>query len=329
MSIDRIPLEDLTEAKVDGGGAFDVLMQAAKSHLDQEFKLNRIRGPEYSTVYLGAMESVLQYAVQFLIEGRKAALEAELIAQQILLTQAEVEKAQAQVLLIQQQTANALAEHALITQNADKIAAEIRNLDANTSLVILNHDKVPVEIDHILAQISLTEANILKIPAETAHVEAQTELVEGQISKIPSELLHLESQTSLIEQQTVNAVTENTTMLKQQCKLDAEFDLLKAQELKTGAETTVLTHKAITEQAQVSSAGVDPDSVIGKQKQLYQAQTDGFARDAEQSAAKLLVDTWSVRRTTDEDGTSANSTNKLDDATIGRAISKLLSGVGA
>jgi hypothetical protein len=70
------------------------------------------------------------------------------------------------------------------------------------------------------------------------------------------------------------------------------------------------------------------DSVVGRQKALYQAQTDGFTRDAEQKAAKLLVDTWSVRRTTDE-GTVADGTNMLNDATVGRAITKLLDGVGA
>jgi hypothetical protein len=51
-------------------------------------------------------------------------------------------------------------------------------------------------------------------------------------------------------------------------------------------------------------------------------------RDAEQKAAKVLVDTWTVRRTTDE-GTSANTTNQLSDAHVGRVIGKLLSGVGA
>ena len=41
-----------------------------------------------------------------------------------------------------------------------------------------------------------------------------------------------------------------------------------------------------------------------------------------------MADTWNVRRTTD-DGTVADTTNMLNDATIGRAINKMLSGVGA
>jgi len=41
------------------------------------------------------------------------------------------------------------------------------------------------------------------------------------------------------------------------------------------------------------------------------------------------VDTWNVRRTTDETGTSANAANKLTDTDIGAVITKLLTGVGA
>ena len=74
--------------------------------------------------------------------------------------------------------------------------------------------------------------------------------------------------------------------------------------------------------------GVDENSVVGRQKLLYKAQTDGFSRDAEQKAAKLLVDSWSTRRATDE-GTVADATNMLNDATVGRSVKKLLAGVGA
>jgi hypothetical protein len=68
--------------------------------------------------------------------------------------------------------------------------------------------------------------------------------------------------------------------------------------------------------------------VIGKQKALYGAQTNGYARDAEQKATSILVDTWKVRRTTDE-GTVADGVNQLNDSVIGRAVTKLLAGVSA
>jgi hypothetical protein len=135
-----------------------------------------------------------------------------------------------------------------------------------------------------------------------------------QSRKVSKELDLLDKQIALQEQQRLNAVTEQAGIL--------------ATTNRTGQEIVLLTQKTATEQAQTKGAGVEPDSVIGKQKALYGAQADGFLRDAEQKAAKLMADTWSVRRTTDE-GTVADSVNKLSDTEVGRAIEKLLQGVGA
>lgn len=207
---------DLTTKAVGGNGVFDVLMSAAAAHLEAEFAKNRIKGTEYSEVYLGAMTQVLQTATQFLLTKQKADLEAQLLVKQI----------------------------------------------------------------------------------------------------------------ALVEQQRVNAVTENTVLVAQECKLRAEYDLTMANILKANQETALLAQKTASERAQILALGVDDDSVLGRQKSLYQAQTDGFKRDAEQKAAKVMIDTWNVRRTTDE-GTVADGTNMLNDAAVGRAVTKLLSGVGA
>lgn len=137
-----------------------------------------------------------------------------------------------------------------------------------------------------------------------------------------------DAEVRLINQQIENAEVENRVLEAQVCKLKAEYDLLLEQKLKTIQETALLAQKKVTEMAQTNGAATDEDSVIGKQKMLYQAQTEGFKRDAEQKAAKLMADTWNVRRTTDE-GTQANSTNMLHDVAVGRAITKLLEGVAA
>jgi hypothetical protein len=207
---------DLTTATLDGNGVFDVLMRAAATHLEAEFSKNRLKGAEYSEVYLGAMTQVLQTATQFLLTKQKADLEAQLLTKQI----------------------------------------------------------------------------------------------------------------ALVEQQRINAETENTVLVAQECKLRAEYDLTMANILRVNEEIALLTQKVATERAQTQALGVDPDSILGRQKSLYQAQSDGFKRDAEQKATKIMVDSWNVRRTTDE-GTVADATNMLNDAAVGRAVTKLLAGVGA
>jgi hypothetical protein len=174
-------------------------------------------------------------------------------------------------------------------------------------------------------QLDGTGAFDVLMRAVKAHLEA--EFTAGRIrgpeyAQVYLGSLELAMKTALefvLQRQVVEATV---------CKLKAEFDLTVKTTTKTNQETLLLTQKTATEKAQILDIGVDANSVIGKQKALYQAQTDGFKRDAEQKAAKLLADTWSVRRTTDE-GTVADGTNMLYDTAIGRAVNKLLAGVGA
>lgn len=152
-------------------------------------------------------------------------------------------------------------------------------------------------------------------------VNLEAQLMEKQIAQAVA-------QTALVTQQTANAVLEGMVLQGQKCKLDAEYDILILQKTRTSTETALLTQKVATEKAQTTSLGVDADSVVGRQKALYLAQTTGFTRDAEQKVAKVMVDTWNVRRTTDE-ATVADGTNLLNDAAVGRAVTKMLAGVGA
>lgn len=87
--------------------------------------------------------------------------------------------------------------------------------------------------------------------------------------------------------------------------------------LKSAAEKGLLDQKTATELAQTSNVipitigidstgsprelwdGTNAVGVIGSQRQLFKKQTDGFDRDAEQKISKIMVDTWSVRQTTD------------------------------
>ena len=186
---------------------------------------------------------------------------------------------------------------------------------------LLAKEKTDLEAQLLQKQIDLAQKQIEKTEAEIDQITQQT-------ANLVSQKLQIEAQTELTAQQKINAITENTVLIAQECKLRAEFDLIMANVLKSGQETALLTQKVATEKAQITALGVDADSVVGRQKALYVAQTNGFTRDAEQKAAKLMVDTWNVRRTTDE-GTVADSTNNLNDAAVGRAVNKLLAGVNA
>ena len=198
------------------------------------------------------------------------------------------------------------ADTALVVQQTSNLVSEKLQIEQQTTNLAVEHDTM------LLQQTKLT---------------ADTAVVVQQKLNLVSEQAHTDAQTALVNQQAANAVTENTVLVAQECKLRAEYDLTLEQKLRTVEETGLLAQKKATERAQTVELGVDDNSVIGRQKGLYQAQIDGFTRDAEQKAAKLLVDSWNVRRTTDE-ATVADTVNRLDDATVGKAVGKMLSGVG-
>lgn len=309
-----LTVADLTQTTLEGTGVFDVLMRANRAHLENEYDKNRIKGAEYATVYLGSMESVMRASLEFLLQRQKISLEAQLLEQQIILAQVEVLKANAAVDLVHAQIANTQAELAIIQANALKIPAEIALLTAQTSM----SDQQRLNLIDELQTATLQRSKLVQ---ETENLVAQ----ELQIAE--QTLLSTQQRTNLAAQAS-NIPKEGLVLDGQKCKLDAEFDLLKQELLKSTSETALLTQKNATERAQTTALGVDDDSVIGKQKALYGAQTAGFSRDAEQKAAQLMISTWNSRRMTDE-GTVADSTNMLNDATVGRAITKMLTGVGA
>jgi hypothetical protein len=244
MPTTLITLDDLTQAKVDGTGAFDTLMRSMVSHLELEFNKGRLRGADYANVYLNALNPVLQNAVVFLLQKDEAANKAALVD----------------------------------------------------------------------AQVRLTEVQILLAEAELERELINKELVQAQVNKLNAE--------------TINVQQQLNNLLAEECVLKSQFDINKSQNLQVVAQTTLVNQKVATEKAQTSGVGIEPASVIGKQIVLYAAQSEGFKRDAEQKAAKIMIDSWNVRRTTDV-GTVADATNQLSDPNVGRAVTALLGGVGA
>jgi hypothetical protein len=272
MAMAPITLADLTQAKVEGTGAFDTLMRAMVGHLEKEFQENRLRGADYANVYLNAMTPVLQNAVVFLLQKDEAANKAALVDAQVRLTEV-------QILLAEAELARELINKELIQAQVDKLKAETIN-------------------------------------------------VQQQLNNLKSEDIILVKQATKLDADTANTVQQLLNLKAEECLLKAQYDNALSQNLQTVAQTSLVNQKVATEKAQTSGVGIEPTSVIGKQNALYDAQAKGFTRDAEQKAAKIMIDSWNVRRTTDV-GTVADATNKLSDVNVGRAVDALLGGVGA
>lgn len=319
-ALQPLEIEALTDS-AQNDGSFDVLMASIKGHLKQEYDQGRIRAGEYSTVYLGSLQSVLATSLQFLMQKTAANQDSLVKAKQLSLMDLQAEAAQLQNSIAQQQLSN-------LAKEGENLVVQKALLQAQVDIAAQQKLNLQDELLTAAAQRSKLAQEAVNLGVTEVLLGKQADQVTQQNLNLAAQKLQVEAETALTAAKTANSALEGEVLTAQKCKLQAEFDVLILTKSKTTSETELLEQKIVTEKAQVTALGVDEDSVVGRQKQLYVAQATGFGRDAEQKAAKMMIDSWNVRRTTDE-GTSANSTNKLDDAAVGRAVTKMLEGIGA
>lgn len=260
-------------------GIFDKLMSVMQERLKTEHQDGRITGTEYSKVFLGLMEGVLSQSMQFLLQKDQAAKQVEVLEAQRLLATAQTEAVTAEIALTEKQTLKVIKETEILDIQKDLTEAQVLLTTAQTS-------KTDVEVEILEIEKTKTAAEVNLVNASTAKSNKEVEVLNAQLANIPK-----------------------------------EGDLIDKQVTKANAETVFLTQRIKTETAQIVDTidGVPVAGVIGKQKYLYQAQTDGFKSDSKIKLLNALTNTWVVRRSTDE-GTVADNTNRLSDSNIGVAV---------
>ena len=129
-----------------------------------------------------------------------------------------------------------------------------------------------------------------------------------------------------------NTLAQATQYVVAAFQATANDDLVAAQIRKINKDIELVTeqieligYQGISEQAKYLDVvnGQVIAGTIGKQKDVYTAQTKGFKDSALQSVAKTMIDTWSVRRSTDEN-TGTTPESKLYDGNIGNAVEAML-----
>ncbi len=192
-------------------------------------------------------------------------------------------------------------------QYAEVYLGSVQTVMAQAIQFVLQ-EQVAQQQAELLEQQILTEVqNTAKAAAEVSLIGQQELVAVQQAAKLVADIALVEAETTLTAQKELSEVETTALITANAIKVASETDLLDQKELtevqstlKVAAETGLLDQKTDTEKAQildtVNAAAVL--GVIGKQKDLYTAQKDGFARDAEQKVLKILIDTWNVQRTT-------------------------------
>ena len=139
--------------------------------------------------------------------------------------------------------------------------------------------------------------------------------------KLQYELQLLDAQVKLAEKDLAHKDKDLELKDKELALKDKDLALKEKQVALAEAQL-----KAAEAQYKDTVDGQPVGGVLGKQMKVYDAQAKGFKDNALQAATKIMVDTWNIRRQTEESlQTTADS--KLYDGNIGNAIAEMFESV--
>lgn len=265
-----VELTDVTEGTLNGNGAFDKLLAALDTQLLKHLRKDDINSAQFAEIYAASMSPVLQQAIAFVLNKDKVNAEVSLIGKQ-------EDKVDAEIL-------NLTSQNELIAQQILKMQQEV----LYTAQQVLN---AQTEREKMLAEIEILGLEKVKVENEIKVSEQQILQSIEQVKLIKAQVLKTQADTALVTQNTTNAAQE--------------LQLLIKQTERTGFESALMEQKTKTEVAQINDEvdGVTVAGSIGKKNLLMQRQADGFLRDAEQKAAKIMSDLWSIEKSADPSGT--------------------------
>ncbi|ARM71104.1 hypothetical protein pVco5_115 [Vibrio phage pVco-5] len=158
-------------------------------------------------------------------------------------------------------------------------------------------------------QIKQLQAEILNIPKQGQLLDKQVELADAQEAQVKAETLNvpkqgilLDAQAKLTGSQDAQVQAETVNVGKQGNLIDKQVDQATSAIAVNDANIELTTQRKKTEQAQIldSVDGAVVAGTVGKQKDVYSAQIKGFKDDAITKATKMMIDVFSVQRSTDD-----------------------------
>lgn len=308
-SKNRVDISDLTHATIDGNGVFDVLMRTVNAHLQKEWTANRLKGTEYSTVYLGALESTMNTSLQFLLAKDKLNAELAILEQQLVNLKVEEINETKQGLLLDKQIADLVAATALKTQQKANLVDELlTNAQQRSNLV--------TEQARIAAQTAQINAETLNVPKQGLLIDAQKDTQLQQKLNLADELLtaaqqrtNLSSENQAIIAKTANTAQQTANLLAEAANIPQQGAVYASTMLKIDAEKALLIDKLTTE---------------ASQRTVLAAQASGYKRDAEQKAAEIMTRAFAAIATTTGMDSAAASGYGISQGNVAAAVSKLI-----
>ncbi len=219
----KITPETLTTGERTGQGIFDELMRSVRSHLDLELSEQRLTGTTYTEVYLGALQGVLENAVQYALAYEVANQNAALLEMQ-----AESQRLNNCLIRLQKEMLRVEIEQAkftlekLMPQQYEQGALNIELTAQQVRLTSAQVEKVAAEINATIKQGELIDEQIRG--AQDQHTNPTGGLNLAQYEKLKAETVNTEQRTKTEEAQIRTAVDGITVsgLVGQEVKLKEE-----------------------------------------------------------------------------------------------------------
>ena len=193
---------------------------------------------------------------------------------------------------------------------------------AQAAQYAISKAKLPLELQLLQEQINLTQKQQEQIEAETSRVLYEVNY------RLPEEVTLIKRNQDQVLAQTNKITTDTEETIQRIAELvPSQIALTNMQKAQVTAQTALYEQKTVTELAQTTTTPAS-GSVMGVQNDLMATQKASYLRDAEQKAAKMLIDTWSVRHNAEPGGNPVTATNRLSNEDIGDAVGKMLTGIG-
>jgi hypothetical protein len=258
-----ITIDDLTTNEIEGSGVFDELMRSVKAHLKEEFEQGRITPVNYSSVYLGALDSTLAQSVKFLLEKDKISLENE---------------------LVEEQKANLIKQGVILDLEAEKLRIDVYNAKYQECILKTTIEKEEAGVQGALqananekTKASLLTKQIAKSDAETRlfNQKRNTELAQvvdkidgvsiGGVIGIQREMYRNQSNgfLRLAEQQNARMMLDAFSVLQSNAGLDAFQEELREWGVTATTVSLAINTMAAGVDKQSGEHGVKNDTVIG------------------------------------------------------------------
>lgn len=211
-----------TTETLDGAGVFDSLMRTLKAHLKEEYSQSRIRGTEYATVYLGALNATMDKSLQFLLTRDKVKLEADVLELQAAQMQLDGQRAALEIDLLKQQRNKAFLDGELVKAQAAKVYQDI-------CLAQLQEKKMQEEIDLLQEQFKNQEEETKNTKQQRFVINATKCKLDAEFSVLVQQKLKVVQETALLAQKTSTEAAQITNSAAVGSVIGAQTALYAAQ----------------------------------------------------------------------------------------------------